>query len=93
MYRLRVVRKTQPLARVANALLATPAARHYGYELSRQTGVRAGVMYPILNRLLAAGWITDQWENEAEHAGPPRRYYLVTDTGRTELANYTEDAA
>ena len=64
------------------------AGRHWGYELSKRSGVRSGVMYPILQRMLDEGWLTDGWEDQ-EQVGrgkrPPRRYYKVTDAGRTAL--------
>jgi PadR family transcriptional regulator, regulatory protein PadR len=45
-------------------------------------------MYPVLQRMLDEGWLADGWEDQAE-AGrekrPPRRYYEVTDLGRSEL--------
>lgn len=84
------MRKTRALSLVAGALLQAPNTRHYGYELSRHTGVRPGVMYPILNRLLEAGWLADNWEDDTETSGgrPPRRYYTVTDEGREQLGPY-----
>jgi PadR family transcriptional regulator PadR len=45
-------------------------------------------MYPVLRRMLDEGWLADGWEDQAE-AGrekrPPRRYYEVTELGRSEL--------
>jgi PadR family transcriptional regulator PadR len=65
------------------ALLADPDARHYGYELWKATGVRSGTLYPILHRMLNAGWLADGWE-EQRGKRPPRRYYTVTELGRAE---------
>jgi PadR family transcriptional regulator PadR len=65
--------------------MASPAARHYGYDLTKQTGMRSGVLYPILHRLLAAGWLTDGWEDQRPAGRPPRRYYELTDLGQREL--------
>jgi PadR family transcriptional regulator PadR len=76
------------LVAVAAALMSDPGGRHWGYELSRQSRVRSGVMYPVLRRMLDEGWLADGWEDQAE-AGrekrPPRRYYEVTELGRSEL--------
>jgi PadR family transcriptional regulator, regulatory protein PadR len=76
------------LVAVAVALMSDSGSRHWGYELSRQSGVRSGVMYPVLQRMLDQGWLADGWEDQAE-AGrekrPSRRYYEVTDLGRSEL--------
>jgi PadR family transcriptional regulator PadR len=44
-------------------------------------------MYPMLSRFLEAGWLEDGWEDvDATGGRPPRRYYTVTDAGRTGLA-------
>lgn len=69
------------------ALMEDPAGRHWGYELSKHAGVRSGVMYPLLSRMLTAGWLVDGWEDEAATGGkrPQRRYYQITDEGRREL--------
>lgn len=59
LYSLSLVRRTYALVLVAIALMADPSGRHWGYELSRQSGVRSGVMYPLLQRMLDEGWLTD----------------------------------
>lgn len=80
------MRRTYALVQVALALMADPKARHWGYDLSKASGVRSGVMYPILHRMLDEGWLKDGWEDDA-HAGkrPARRYYELTDEGAAEL--------
>lgn len=82
-----IQRVTTATVTVAAALLVDPAARQWGYDLRRQTGVRSGVLYPILQRMLDAGWLADGWEDPTEeHKGrPPRRYYTITDVGLLEL--------
>jgi PadR family transcriptional regulator, regulatory protein PadR len=82
------MRRTARLAEVAAALLEEPYGRHWGYKLMRSSGVRAGVLYPMLTRMLEEGWVTDGWEDRAQIAEkrPPRRYYELTDLGRRELA-------
>lgn len=81
------MRTTHALVQVAIALMADPHGRHWGYELSKAAGVRSGVMYPVLGRMLTEGWLADGWEAEAETGGkrPARRYYQVTDDGFREL--------
>jgi PadR family transcriptional regulator, regulatory protein PadR len=82
------MRITHALVQVAAALMSEANGRHWGYELSRRSGVRSGVMYPILQRMLNDGWLADGWEDQT-HAGsakrPPRRYYELTDAGKTAL--------
>ncbi|TFD56749.1 PadR family transcriptional regulator [Cryobacterium suzukii] len=48
-----------------------------------------GTVYPLLNRLHDAGFVTSYWEvNETDR---PRRYYQLTEGGRLELASFQED--
>jgi PadR family transcriptional regulator PadR len=58
----------------------------WGYALSKRSGVRSGVLYPQLDRMLGEGWLEDHWEEHTEgQKRPPRRYYTLTDQGRTGL--------
>ena len=89
------MRLTHALVDVAYALASNPAAEHWGYELFLQTGVRSGVLYPILSRMLDEGWLTDGWESEESAARdnrPPRRYYTLTETGIAELGGVLRKA-
>jgi PadR family transcriptional regulator PadR len=88
------MRRTHALIQVALALVADPAGRHWGYDLSRRAGVRSGVLYPILHRMLDQGWMQDGWEDPAQLSGkrPPRRYYVLTDEGRTALGALLQEA-
>ena len=86
--------KGHPLVQVAMAVLADPTSRHWGYELSRQTGVRSGVLYPMLTRMLDEGWVEDGWEDPTtiRDKRPPRRYYELTDQGRLGLGAVLNEA-
>ncbi|MGH3692888.1 MAG: PadR family transcriptional regulator [Pseudonocardiaceae bacterium] len=87
------MRKTHALVQVAIELMADPAAKHWGYELSKRAGVRSGVLYPILKRLLEEGWLTDGWEDPtAIEKRPPRRYYELTNEGRVQLSGLLQEA-
>lgn len=80
------MKRTAALISVASVLIEDPEARHYGYELSQNVGIRSGVLYPILRRLHAEGWLEDCWESPPNHEGrPPRRYYELTNEGRLAL--------
>ncbi len=61
----------------------------YGYELvteiSKYIEMSEGTIYPLLNRFKKDG-LVDTYLAES-HNGPPRKYYRITDIGRTE---YTE---
>jgi len=89
------MRKTHSLVQVAVALMEHPAARHWGYDLSRQSGVRSPTVYRILSGMLTTGWLTDGWEDLTETQGkrPARRYYKVTSQGRRELNRIIQAAA
>lgn len=89
------MRRTYALVQVALALMDDASGRHWGYELSKRSGVRSPVMYGILQRMLDEGWLTDGWEQQVQ-AGkakrPPRRYYKLTDAGRIELGALIAEA-
>jgi PadR family transcriptional regulator, regulatory protein PadR len=81
------MRKTHSLIKVMDALMQDPTAQHWGYELSRCTGVRSGVLYPILSRMLDEGWLEDGWEEQGivSKKRPPRRYYKLTGEGQRSM--------
>ena len=88
------MRKTRSLVQVAMALLEDPNGRHWGYELSKRSSVRSGVLYPMLTRMLDEGWVTDGWEDPTtlREKRPPRRYYELTDEGRLALGGVLQQA-
>ena len=59
----------------------------YGYELvqkiSNQISISEGSVYPLLRRLTKEGYFTTYLQESSE--GPPRKYYKLTDTGRSYL--------
>ena len=71
------------------ALASLWGGRLYGLEIIRflesnsRLVLAEGTVYPILNRLKVEGLLTSEWV-EAE-AGHPRKYYSLTDSGRTRL--------
>lgn len=90
-----IVRKTYALVQVAIAFMADASGRHWGYELSKQSGVRSGVMYPILARMLDEGWLADGWEEQPQVGRakrPLRRYYELTDAGKAALGAVIAEA-
>lgn len=88
------MRRTLALVQVAMALLDDRTNRHWGYELSKKTGVRSGVLYPMLTRMLDEGWIEDGWEDPTtiREKRPPRRYYRLTNEGRLALGAVLQKA-
>jgi DNA-binding PadR family transcriptional regulator len=77
-------------------LLEDPQMGRYGLDLMRAAGQSSGTLYPILARLLVAGWVRADWEDvdPAVSGRPARRYYLLTAEGevvaRAELAALRE---
>ena len=61
-------------------LLEGPKDWHYGYDLSRATGLKSGTLYPILIRLADRKWLETRWE-AAEPGKPPRHLYRLTPDG------------
>lgn len=57
-----------------------PSAWHYGYELSRETGLKSGTLYPILMRLAKYGLLETKWI-ATEKGVPPRHTYRLTPRG------------
>ncbi|WP_434693696.1 PadR family transcriptional regulator [Glutamicibacter sp. Je.9.36] len=41
------------------------------------TGLKTGTVYPILERLEDAGWITSEWDTDLSRKGPRRRYFKL----------------
>jgi DNA-binding PadR family transcriptional regulator len=67
--------------RVFDALLADPTAWHYGYALSKLTGLASGTLYPILIRLAERDLLDTRWEEPATPGRPPRHAYRLTADG------------
>ena len=52
----------------------------YGYDVSRNTGLKSGTLYPILMRLAEHGLMETTWE-APETGRPPRHMYKLTRNG------------
>jgi DNA-binding PadR family transcriptional regulator len=54
-----------------------------GSDISKQTRMLSGTLYPILMRLERSGWLTSRWEQvDPRNAGRPRRrLYRLTGVG------------
>lgn len=68
----------------------------YGYQIARQVESRGrnipmmkqGALYPVLRSLESSGLLASRVEPSV--AGPPRRYYSITHSGRETLAQWKE---
>jgi PadR family transcriptional regulator, regulatory protein PadR len=71
--------------------------QRYGFELVRTLSeadgllVSEGTIYPLLSRLRRDHLVSTSWQ-ESE-AGPPRRYYQLTDAGKRALADFNDEWA
>jgi DNA-binding PadR family transcriptional regulator len=54
----------------------------HGYDLSRETELKSGTLYPILIRLEKSGWLEARWEDEPTAGKPRRHLYRLTGSGR-----------
>lgn len=82
------MRRTQAQVAVAHELLRAPLQRHYGYDLIQETGLAAGIIYPMLGRWVEAGLLVEAGF-ELSTGGAVRRYYLITELGRQTLSALT----
>ena len=67
----------------------------YGFELVRALAevdgmvTSEGTIYPLLSRLRRDGLVEPTWRESP--SGPPRRYYRLTETGRTALDGFVRE--
>jgi PadR family transcriptional regulator PadR len=84
----RHLRLTTATLAVLDALIS--AARSgdpvWGFRICEQTGLGPGTVYPILDRLEKATWVSGHWEADQPAGRPRRRLYEMTAAGRAELA-------
>lgn len=82
----------EPLSRITEATVAVLEVLSQGDEpcwgllIIKSSGKPAGSVYPILDRLESAGWVTSSWEDDATRPGPRRRYYELTQGGASAAA-------
>ncbi len=76
------MRRSRQTLSLLEALLERPAQWRYGYDLSRETALKSGTLYPILMRLAERGWLEARWEDAETEGRPPRHMYRLTGAGR-----------
>jgi DNA-binding PadR family transcriptional regulator len=65
---------------VLDAFLDRPEDWKYGYDISRNTGLKSGTLYPILMRMAERALLETEWE-QGEPGRPPRHMYRFTPEG------------
>ncbi|MGO7205160.1 PadR family transcriptional regulator [Rhizobium ruizarguesonis] len=80
-------RLTTQTLNVIKAIMNRPSQGVSGAEISKETGLASGSLYPILMRLERAGWLSSEWEagDPATLGRPRRRFYRVTALGQREV--------
>lgn len=72
-------------SRQTRALLAAFLERsrlwRHGYDLSQETGLRSGTLYPLLMRLSEQGLLGSHWQDTERQGLPPRHVYRLTARG------------
>jgi DNA-binding MarR family transcriptional regulator len=84
IYRLlcmKPLRMSPQTMRLLESLLHAPAEWRYGYDLSGETGLKSGTLYPILMRLAERSLLETRWEEAAAPGRPPRHMYRLTGIG------------
>lgn len=76
-------RMTVQTLRILSVMLQNPEEDWYGLQLCRATAIKPGTAYPILLRLLQAGWLTRHEERIDSSAAkrPARALYRFTPDG------------
>jgi PadR family transcriptional regulator, regulatory protein PadR len=65
---------------VLTEFVQSPRDWKYGYDISRNTGLKSGTLYPILMRLAERKLLETRWET-SEAGRPPRHLYKLTAGG------------
>jgi PadR family transcriptional regulator PadR len=74
------MRRSPQTTMVLAELLGAPEEWRYGYDISRNTGLKSGTLYPILMRLAEHRLLETAWE-AVEAGRPPRHLYKLTRDG------------
>ncbi len=74
------------VALVLLAVLERTKEDLYGYEIAKR--LQKANVYPVLRTLAAGGLLTSRVV--PSYAGPPRRYYRITEEGRGVLRQWSE---
>src|ERR1700680_242028 len=74
-------------------LLAQPRTWRHGYELSQETGLKSGTLYPLLIRLNDQGLLDSKWREPERPGRPPRHVYRLTAGGLALARRLTEESS
>ena len=63
------------------AMLEAPRNWRHGYDLSQQTELKSGTLYPLLMRLSDQGLLESKWQEPERPGKPARHAYRLTPSG------------
>lgn len=89
----RVPHTSPQTLRLFTALIADPQRWRYGYDLSKETALASGTLYPILMRLTEQQLLETRWEPSEEPGRPPRHVYRLSADGLALARQRLADAA
>jgi DNA-binding PadR family transcriptional regulator len=67
--------------RLLSAFASKPRVWRHGYELSKETGLTSGTLYPSLMRLCDQRLLESKWLESEGTGRPPRHLYRLTSQG------------
>ena len=62
-------------------LLENSRKWRHGYEISKESNLKSGTLYPILMRLSERGMLESKWQASQQVSLPPRHMYRLTTNG------------
>jgi PadR family transcriptional regulator, regulatory protein PadR len=65
----------------------------HGYDLSKETGLKSGTLYPLLMRLSEQGLMESRWQEPERPGLPPRHIYRLTSSGLALAREQAQEAA
>ncbi len=88
------MKRTRPPSPQTKTLLAALLSQctqwQHGYDLSEQTGLSSGTLYPILMRLSDRSMVESKWEPSQHEGRPPRKLYRLNAEGIAFAVEHTE---
>lgn len=83
-------RRSRQVVVVLAELLEAREEWSHGYALGRRTSLASGTLYPLLQRLAAAGWLDTKWAESDTPGRPPRHLYRLNVPGARLAREFVE---
>lgn len=64
-----------------------PGRKHYGHSLANITGIKGGVLYPILHRFATLGFLSIDHVEQGQFGRSDRTIYRITPDGVQAVAD------